>query len=149
MPGAASASSMPSGCSGRPGWRRRCWTPDTERAAGRDLSATRGTSDVGFFPATNRIYWTGDAGIAASLEDMLAWERHIDATRDDADGLYRRLSAPPRFADGTPARYGYGLVHETVAGLEATGPWRRAARVPAAAARRAGAAALGGGPVQP
>ena len=94
--------------------------PDTS-APPDGIVGYEGNGDVGFFPASNRIYWTGDAGIAASLEDMLAWERHIDATRDDAGSLYRRLSAAPRFADGTPARYGYGLVHETVAGLEATG----------------------------
>jgi len=80
-----------------------------------------GNDEVGFFPAVNRIYWTGDAGISASLEDMLAWERHIDATRDDAEGLYRRLSRPQAFDDGTPARYGYGLSHETVGGVAVTG----------------------------
>ncbi|MBN9073351.1 MAG: D-aminopeptidase [Rhizobiales bacterium] len=80
-----------------------------------------GNDQVGFFPATNRIYWTGDAGISASLEDMLAWERHIDAARDDADGLYRRLSRPQTFSDGTSARYGYGLSHETVDGVAVTG----------------------------
>src|SRR5690606_2544131 len=80
-----------------------------------------GNDAVGFFPATNRIYWTGDAGISASLEDMLAWERHIDATRDDAEGLYRRLSQPQSFSDGTAARYGYGLVHEKVDAVAVTG----------------------------
>ena len=80
-----------------------------------------GNAAVGVIPATNRIYWTGDAGISASLRDMLAWERHIDAMRDDAASLYRRLSAPQSFADGTPAAYGFGLAHETVAGLAATG----------------------------
>ena len=80
-----------------------------------------GNSEVGFFPATNRIYWTGDAGISASLEDMLAWERYIDATRDDAEGLYRRLSTPQTFNDGATARYGYGLSHETMDGIALTG----------------------------
>ena len=80
-----------------------------------------GNNEVGFFPATNRIYWTGDAGISASLEDMLAWERYIDATRDDAEGLYRRLSRPQTFNDGTAARYGFGLSHETVDGIAVTG----------------------------
>ncbi len=80
-----------------------------------------GNAAVGYFPATNRITWTGDAGISASLQDMLAWERQIDATRDDTSSLYRRLSAPQSFADGTPASYGFGLVHEKVAGLAATG----------------------------
>ena len=63
----------------------------------------------GFRAAENRILWTGDAGLAASLDDMIAWERFIDTTRDAADGLYRRLSAPVHFADGAPAPYGFGL----------------------------------------
>ena len=53
-----------------------------------------GTPAGGFRAAENRILWTGDAGLGASLDDMIAWERHIDATRDDADALYTRMSAP-------------------------------------------------------
>jgi D-aminopeptidase len=68
-----------------------------------------GTPASGFRAAENRILWTGDAGLGASLDDMIAWERHIDATRDDAGSHYRRLSAPVSFADGTPAVYGFGL----------------------------------------
>ncbi|HME21545.1 MAG TPA: D-aminopeptidase [Acetobacteraceae bacterium] len=68
-----------------------------------------GTPASGFRRAENRILWTGDAGLGASLDDMIAWERHIDATRDDAGSLYRRLSAPVGFADGAPAVYGFGL----------------------------------------
>ena len=40
---------------------------------------------------------------------MIAWEHHIDATRDDADALYSRLSVPVTFADGNPCAYGFGL----------------------------------------
>ncbi|MBI1217119.1 MAG: D-aminopeptidase [Rhodobacteraceae bacterium] len=80
-----------------------------------------GNDEVGFLPAENGIYWIGDAGISASLADMLAWEAHIDATRDDPCGLYTRLSAAPSFQDGTPASYGYGLKHDTVAGVKVTG----------------------------
>jgi D-aminopeptidase len=105
---------------GPAGMETAAFTPDTTEPADGTVGY-EGNESVGFFPATNRIYWTGDAGISASLEDMLAWERHIDATRDEADGLYRRLSAPPRFADGSPAQYGYGLVHEKVGGFDATG----------------------------
>ena len=68
-----------------------------------------GNPAEGFRPAENRIVWTGDAGMGASLDDMIAWERHIDDTRDDETSLYRRLSAPVTFADGAPARYGFGL----------------------------------------
>ncbi len=68
-----------------------------------------GAVATGFVPARNNILWTGDAGLGASLDDMIAWERFIDATRDDPDGLYNRLSAPVTFADGAPAPYGFGL----------------------------------------
>ncbi|WP_337183748.1 D-aminopeptidase [Shinella sp.] len=80
-----------------------------------------GNDDVGFLPADNGVYWFGDAGISASLDDMLAWECHIDATRDDPESLYNRLSAPAFYADGTPATYAYGLRRDVHNGLEFTG----------------------------
>jgi D-aminopeptidase len=80
-----------------------------------------GTQESGFRPAVNRIHWTGDAGLGASLDDMIAWEKHIDATRDDAASLYWRLSGPVSFADGAPASYGYGLARSTEFGRAATG----------------------------
>jgi D-aminopeptidase len=52
---------------------------------------------------------------------MIAWERHADATREDADGLYRRLSVPVRFADGAIAPYGFGLGRGTEFGRQVTG----------------------------
>ena len=80
-----------------------------------------GTQASGFRAAVNRIHWTGDAGLGASLDDMIAWEQHVDATRDDAASLYRRLSAPVAFADGAPAFYGFGLARSTEFGRAATG----------------------------
>lgn len=80
-----------------------------------------GTQAAGFRAAENRIQWTGDAGIGACLDDMIAWERHIDATRDDAGALYGRLSAPVRFADGSAAAYGFGLGRTTEFGRAASG----------------------------
>ena len=68
-----------------------------------------GNPITGFRAAENRIVWTGDAGLGASLNDMIAWERYIDATRDDAGSLYGRLSGPVTFADRSPAAYGFGL----------------------------------------
>ncbi|SNB72351.1 D-stereospecific aminopeptidase Serine peptidase. MEROPS family S12 [Arboricoccus pini] len=68
-----------------------------------------GTPERGFRAAVNNIIWTGDAGLGASLDDMIAWERHIDATRDDPDALPTRLSVPVMFKDGSPAAYGFGL----------------------------------------
>jgi D-aminopeptidase len=80
-----------------------------------------GTPAGGFRAAENRILWAGDAGIGASLEDMIAWERHIDATRDDPRSLYRRLSAPVSFADGNLADYGFGLARSKELGRPASG----------------------------
>jgi D-aminopeptidase len=68
-----------------------------------------GTPTIGFRAAENRVLWTGDAGLGASLDDMIAWERFIDQTRDEPDSLYHRLLAPVTFGDGQPAYYGYGL----------------------------------------
>jgi D-aminopeptidase len=80
-----------------------------------------GSVATGFRPAVNRILWTGDAGLAACLDDMIAWERFIDATRDDDASLYRRLSAPVTFVDGAPAPYGFGLGRRTEFGRPITG----------------------------
>ncbi len=80
-----------------------------------------GSPETGFRPAVNRLLWTGDAGLAASLDDMIAWERHIDATRDDSGALYNRLSAPVTFANGSPAEYGFGLARKTELGVAVTG----------------------------
>lgn len=94
--------------------------PDTASRPGGALGY-EGNAAVGFFPEVNRIWWAGDAGICASLDDMIAWERFIDATRDDENGIYRRLARPVNFADGAPARYGFGLVREQREGLVITG----------------------------
>jgi D-aminopeptidase len=75
-----------------------------------------GTQAAGFRVAENRILWTGDAGLGACLDDMIAWERHIDATRDIADAPHSRMSAPVSFADGAPAAYGFGLSRSTELG---------------------------------
>jgi D-aminopeptidase len=72
-----------------------------------------GSQARGFRTAENRIVWTGDAGLGASLDDMIAWERHIDAVRDDGRAVYSRMSGPVRFADGHPAPYGFGLSRST------------------------------------
>lgn len=94
--------------------------PETGRLPG-DVVGYEGNESFGFIPAVNNIHWTGDAGMVASLDDMIAWERFIDRTRDDAQGLYRRLSARPNFADGRKASYGFGLAHMESNGVALTG----------------------------
>ena len=95
-------------------------TADT-RAMPDGTEGYEGTPAGGFRAAENRIVWTGDAGLGACLDDMIAWERHIDATREDAGALYTRLSAPVTFADGAPAVYGFGLNRATELGRPVTG----------------------------
>ena len=80
-----------------------------------------GSQATGFRAAENRIIWTGDAGLGASLDDMIAWERHIDATRDDDGSLPTRMSKPVTFADGNAAAYGFGLTRSTEFGRPAIG----------------------------
>lgn len=80
-----------------------------------------GSQAGGFRVADNRILWTGDAGLGASLEDMIAWERHIDATHDDPNARYTRLSAATSFAGGAPAAYGFGLARQTALGRAVAG----------------------------
>jgi D-aminopeptidase len=89
--------------------------PDTSSVPGGTLGY-EGSVEDGFRPAVNNIVWTGDAGLSVCLDDMIAWERFIDATRGDADGIYNRLSAPQRFRDGAPAGYGFGLGRGTMLG---------------------------------
>ncbi len=92
----------------RTGMRSALLAADT-RAMPDGTEGYEGSVQSGFHPARNNIIWTGDAGLGASLDDMIAWEKHIDATRDDPRSLHARLSAPVTFADGKPAAYGFGL----------------------------------------
>lgn len=94
--------------------------PETAKLPGA-IVGYEGNEAFGFIPAVNNIHWTGDAGIAASLDDMIAWEKFIDRGRGDANGLYRRLSARPNFADGKPAAYGFGLAFMESNGVALTG----------------------------
>lgn len=85
------------------------------------VTGYEGNDATGYLPAENGIYWRGDAGISASLDDMLAYECWIDATREDPDSLYQRIAAPQSFRDGTPAAYGFGLKHSQVGDFTFTG----------------------------
>lgn len=111
-------------------YRRHIWDPagmktatltaDTRHPAD-GVVGYEGNPQTGYFPADNGIYWIGDAGISASLDDMLAYEAWIDATRDDENSLYRRAAVQPTFSDGRAAYYGFGLAHESIAGSDFTG----------------------------
>jgi D-aminopeptidase len=75
----------------------------------------------GFRPARNNLVWTGDAGLGASLDDMIAWERAADAGRDDPGSIHGRLNARVSFADGAPAAYGFGLARSQKFGRDVSG----------------------------
>ena len=68
-----------------------------------------GNEDVGYFVSTNRIEWAGDAGIAASLEDMINYETYLDKSWSDPESLYALASKQQHFRNGSPAAYGYGF----------------------------------------
>ena len=80
-----------------------------------------GNAATGWRPGLNRIHWSGDAGLTMSIDDLVAWERFIDRTRDDADGIYNRISAPVTFLGGSPASYGLGLARRLRWGRAMTG----------------------------
>ncbi|OWJ71232.1 aminopeptidase [Haematobacter massiliensis] len=105
---------------GPAGMETAALVPDTRHPPD-GVTGYEGTLDVGFFPASNGIWWKGDAGISASLTDMLAYEAWIDATRDDPEALYAQISSPATFADGSPAPYGHGLLRGQEGGLSVTG----------------------------
>jgi len=80
-----------------------------------------GNAKTGYFAATNRIEWAGDAGIAASLEDMVAYEKYLNKSLADPESLYATTSQQQKFRDGTLASYGYGLARLKIAGQSAIG----------------------------
>ncbi|TQS34053.1 hypothetical protein Golomagni_05578, partial [Golovinomyces magnicellulatus] len=80
-----------------------------------------GTEETGFWPGDNNIEWAGDAGIAASLDDMVAYDKFVDAQRDQKDSWYYHNATQQTFADGKPAQYSFGLTHEDIEGIKAVG----------------------------
>lgn len=110
--------------------RERIFLPAGMKTAGLygDTSVTPGDAVgyegnivTGFTPAINNIYWSGDAGVCASLEDMIAWDQFIDTTRHDENGIYNLLACPQYFNDGKAAPYGLGLKHTDFDGVQITG----------------------------
>ncbi|OKL59769.1 hypothetical protein UA08_04961 [Talaromyces atroroseus] len=80
-----------------------------------------GTEETGFIPAVNRMQWSGDAGLAASLTDMIAWEKHLHHLFADPQSWYHQVSRPITYADGTHAPYHYGLSHVDFDGVDTLG----------------------------
>ncbi|KNG84350.1 putative penicillin-binding protein [Aspergillus nomiae NRRL 13137] len=80
-----------------------------------------GSESSGFIPAINRMQWSGDAGVVASLKDMTAYEDYLQTSWDDEQSLYRAIAQQPSFKDGTIARYGHGLAYGNVRGVATIG----------------------------
>ncbi|CAG7969337.1 unnamed protein product [Penicillium olsonii] len=75
----------------------------------------------GFMPAVNRMEWAGDAGLVASLADMIAYEKYLDRCYADSESWYREAIEGPVFGDGTPAPYKFGLSHGHIGGVKTVG----------------------------
>jgi len=102
------------------GMETAAFVPETGALPGGAIGY-EGALGTGWRAGINRLHWSGDAGLCASIDDLVAWERFIDRTRDDPDGLHSRLSRPVAFRDGTPAAYGLGLARRTRWGRAMTG----------------------------
>ncbi|KEF61528.1 uncharacterized protein A1O9_03095 [Exophiala aquamarina CBS 119918] len=76
-----------------------------------------GNASVGYFPAINRIEWAGDAGIVASLNDMIAYEKSLDRSWTGKEGWFWDNAQPPTYDDGKPAVYANGLASVDVLGV--------------------------------
>lgn len=76
-----------------------------------------GDENQGFYPAVNCIEWAGDAGVVASLADMVAYEQFIDRSRDDSHAWYRANAARQTYKDGSAADYGHGLGYDEIGGV--------------------------------
>ena len=73
-----------------------------------------GDENFGFYPGINRIEWAGDAGIVASLTDMVAYEQYLDSNRENPQSWYHYTSQQQSYKDGTLADYGHGLARHKV-----------------------------------
>jgi len=89
--------------------------PDSARQPG-DCLGYEGNEQDGYLPVTNRIEWSGDAGIIASLRDMIAYEKYFDQ-RWREDDEYRQAASPVPFKDGPTSAYAFGLGHGKIEGI--------------------------------
>ncbi|EPS33454.1 hypothetical protein PDE_08416 [Penicillium oxalicum 114-2] len=80
-----------------------------------------GNETFGFLPAVNRVQWSGDAGVVASLNDMIAYEQYLDQSWEDEHSLYRAIAKEPRFKDGTRSMYGNGLARTKFGDIDIIG----------------------------
>lgn len=84
--------------------------PDTARIPA-PLVGYEGSEEMGYIPYANRIEWAGDAGVHASLDDMIAYEKYVHRCSEDESSAYYKNSRDPTYKDGASAGYGHGLFH--------------------------------------
>ncbi|GIZ44295.1 hypothetical protein CKM354_000749800 [Cercospora kikuchii] len=75
-----------------------------------------GDEKHGYKAGINRIEWSGDAGIVATLDDMIAYEKWLDKTYAEEGSLYNTVARSTTYRDGSVAKYGYGLARGETAG---------------------------------
>jgi CubicO group peptidase (beta-lactamase class C family) len=84
--------------------------PDSAKQPG-NCVGYEGDVQHGFSPASNFIEWSGDAGIVATLEDMIAYEKYFDSRWSDPQSGYPTVAEARTFKNGDSAGYRYGLGH--------------------------------------
>ena len=92
---------------------------DTAQQPG-DCVGYEGNEQYGFLAAVNRIEWAGDAGITASLEDMIAYEKYFDKHWTEKS-KYSATAAAHTYKDCAYAPYSYGLGWAKYGDLDSVG----------------------------
>ena len=102
------------------GMKSAALRPDTERIPPPCIGY-EGSEEKGYIPYQNRIEWAGDAGIQASLEDMIAYEKYVDRCTIGNDSVYSKNASQPHYSNGDDANYGHGLIHGNVGAIKTIG----------------------------
>ncbi|HQZ11878.1 MAG TPA: serine hydrolase domain-containing protein [Devosia sp.] len=63
----------------------------------------------------------GEGGMVSTLNDLIVWQRNLDAPKVGTPEMYARMSTPGVFKNGTQGYYGLGLVTDTYRGRRAVG----------------------------
>lgn len=99
------------------GMKTAALRPDTARIP-QPLVGYEGSEETGYIPYSNRIEWAGDAGVHASLEDMIAYEKFIHHSALSENSIYFRNAREPKYIDDEPANYGHGLFHSKIGDIK-------------------------------
>ncbi|CAG9974938.1 unnamed protein product [Clonostachys byssicola] len=94
--------------------------PSTEHQPGPCVGYEGGLKE-GYFPARNRIEWSGDAGVVASLKDMVAYEVHLQRIMQDPKSWYHKNSKQGTFSDRNKSFYSNGLFFDELDGAALIG----------------------------